>query len=785
MKFLNEFHGVIDNFSLPRPMSSKEWQTQIGGTDDKDKSADTMEARIVFVDHGSKSVRLSMRPHVLDFRGASGLPALGSILEQLTVKASSKKQGVLLSKGDLDAQDAFLAMAINSRVGDKDTEEGAVGKVKGAARLDKKLIAADVRRKREINESVLGVFMHKSAIANLDISEIENDDIPMKGKGKKSKLICVSEENLEKQYRVGETIEVVRVLGHHLVEGFAVATNIDAAIGSKVLHWSEISVGQIMSASVASVRDFGLVMKISPNVQAVCPLLHLSDTGLTLTTIQINKKFKVGQTLKVRVWEADGKAIIVTMKKSIVEDKISPLLSYDDVEEGKISLGVVRRADVKGLTIIFFNGVKGFIPMSILVKQGVADAADSYRVGQVIRCLVLKKTVPKEDKSKGWPKVVLALAVGSCDEAEIKSLLDALTSEGHREISKTSVISNNVQNDALSAATDSSLTKKGGVFVSGVVYKVEGDNLSVRLSDGRLGQLHKQQCTDFGANSGAFFAQPSTLANSKIAHYSVGTKITNALVLSDTKKALTLSLKPLLLAAAQDGKENDVEMISVPNKVTDLLPGQIVAGYVFKVESYGVMVRFREGLTALVPRPNIADRFVSTPDGLFTIGDSVRCVIQRVDLARERVIATFKSAIVGPSIGHSNYLRAFLIEGSFAAHLTADSEGKSLPNWRTFPLGSVVSGTVSSIESYGVVLTAPDQTTMMLARGIHSKSGCIAVGQIVKVLVPDMVSIKSSSIVTSRTRFLKSISRTSTFTICPTAMHPDLEWIPLASIMVV
>ena len=740
MKFLNEFHGVIDNFSLPRPMSSKEWQTQIGGTDDKDKSNDTMEARIVFVDHGSKSVRLSMRPHVLDFRGPSGLPALGTILEQLTIKASSKKQGVLLSKGDLEAQDASLAMAVSSRVLDKDTEEGAGGKVKGAARLDKKLAAADAKRKREINESVLGVFMHKSAIANLDTAESENDDTVEKGKGKgkKSKLICVSEQHLEKQYRVGETIEVVRVLGYHLVEGFAVGTNIDAIVGSKVRHWSDISVGQVMSASVASVRDFGLVMKISANVQAVCPLLHLSDTGLMLTSVQINKKFKVGQTLKVRVWEADGNAIIVTLKKSIVEDNVDPLLSYDDVVEGKISLGVVSRADIKGLIITFFNCVKGFIPMSILVKQGVADAADSYRVGQVVRCLVLKKTAPKEDKKKGRPKVVLALAVGSCDEAEIKSLLGALTSDGNREISDTSAVSNVVQNDALATANDSTLIKKGGAFVSGVVYKVDGENLSVRLSDGRLGQLHKEQCTDFAANSDAFFAQPSSSVNSKVSHYSVGTKITNALVLSESKKVLTLSLKPLLLAAAQDCKGNDVEAISVPNKVTDLLPGQIVAGYIFKVESYGVMVRFREGLTALVPRPNIADRFVSTPEGLFSVGDSVRCVIQRVDLARERIIATFKSAVVGPSTGPSNYLRALLIEGSLAAHLIADSEGKTLPNWRTFPLGSVVSGTVSSIESYGVVLTAPDQTTMMLARGVHSKSGSIAVGQIVKVLVLDI-----------------------------------------------
>ena len=42
------------------------------------------------------------------------------------------------------------------------------------------------------------------------------------------------------------------------------------------------------------------------------------------------------------------------------------------------------------------------------------------------------------------------------------------------------------------------------------------------------------------------------------------------------------------------------------------------------MDTYGVLVRFRDALTALVPRPNIADKFVATPAGLFHEGDAVR-----------------------------------------------------------------------------------------------------------------------------------------------------------------
>ena len=48
--------------------------------------------------------------------------------------------------------------------------------------------------------------------------------------------------------------------------------------------------------------------------------------------------------------------------------------------------------------------------------------------------------------------------------------------------------------------------------------------------------------------------------------------------------------------------------MSCPSKVTELVPGQLVAGYIVKVDTYGVLVRFRDTLTALIPRPNIADK---------------------------------------------------------------------------------------------------------------------------------------------------------------------------------
>ena len=37
----------------------------------------------------------------------------------------------------------------------------------------------------------------------------------------------------------------------------------------------------------------------------------------------------------------------------------------------------------------FYNNTKGFVPTRVLIKQGVVDVEDAYRVGQLLRCVVL------------------------------------------------------------------------------------------------------------------------------------------------------------------------------------------------------------------------------------------------------------------------------------------------------------------------------------------------------------------------------------------------------------
>ena len=65
------FYGAIDTSSLASPCVGSDWNSTI-------KEGDTYSARIVLVDYATKTIRLSLRPHVLEMRPPRFLPALGT-----------------------------------------------------------------------------------------------------------------------------------------------------------------------------------------------------------------------------------------------------------------------------------------------------------------------------------------------------------------------------------------------------------------------------------------------------------------------------------------------------------------------------------------------------------------------------------------------------------------------------------------------------------------------------------------------------------------------------------
>ena len=160
--------------------------------------------------------------------------------------------------------------------------------------------------------------------------------------------------------------------------------------------------------------------------------------------------------------------------------------------------------------------------------------------------------------------------------------------------------------------------------------------------------------------------------------------------------------------ASEEITSDATEIGIIPRSYTDFTPGQVVIGFIHKVEDFGILIKFIDSIVALVPRPNLADKFVTTPIGMFTIGDSIRCIVQRVDSEKERIILTCKSIIINSNksllFGYNCYFNMLMNESFFGLKTgtgNAIDSGtgvtdKSVP-WSGYNIGDVVDCTVSAM----------------------------------------------------------------------------------------
>ena len=612
------FNGVIDNLNLSHPMTRADMlQAYSNGS--------TLQARIVFIDQFSKSLRLSLRPHVISMSMCQ-LPELGSMVEDLSIVSLIKRTGLL------------LASSLNTISAKEEEEETAVN---------------------HEDSSILGVYVHQSSLAyptDEGFQPLEKGD------------------RLEAHFKIGSKLSM-RIKGYHLVEGLVVGSNRPEFMKEAFIHKSDIQIGQVVEALITHINEDGLKMLIGSRVEAICPMIHTSDAS---STIKLSKRFKVGQVLNVRVLEYQGKQVVVTHKKTLVNDPLPPLTSVEDCEVGAVATGVVVAINRDTVFVQFYNRVQGTMPINILAKQGVTDLDESFRVGQIVKCVVMEYA--KAANRRGYA-LTLALDIG-----DTKSLMESVMNP--QEIKSTTGI------------------------VPCTLLKDDGNSWLVKLPDGRTGFVPNDHLSD--------------LCISKIQLFIPGGQI-DAFILSESKSRVMLSMKPLLLATVKSNQSEE----KVPSCFADLAPGMIVAGFVHKVDATGVFVRFREGLTVLAPRPNLAERFVSDPSELFKEGVSVRCLVQRVDVNKERAIVTFKHNLVGNSKGPNCYLRSFLHEHWMKYNRQQDN---SIIDWKKYPIGSITTATVTTIEKYGTILLADDGVTLMLAK----ESQKVQVGSKREVLILDM-----------------------------------------------
>ncbi|KAI5457806.1 hypothetical protein BGZ63DRAFT_515567 [Mariannaea sp. PMI_226] len=153
---------------------------------------------------------------------------------------------------------------------------------------------------------------------------------------------------------------------------------------------SQLSVGDIVRGFVKNVADKGLFVLLGGKVSALVKISNLSDRFLK----EWKDHFQIDQLVKGRVISVDTNTnqVELSLKSSVVEKDYTPPITFNDIKEGQIVTGKVRKVEEFGAFILVDNSanVSGLCHRSQMAEKPVQDATKLYKEGDAVKARVLE-----------------------------------------------------------------------------------------------------------------------------------------------------------------------------------------------------------------------------------------------------------------------------------------------------------------------------------------------------------------------------------------------------------
>lgn len=377
-----------------------------------------------------------------------------------------------------------------------------------------------------------------------------------------------------------------RVVGYNAFDGIFLISFEKTVIEQRFLRIEDVPVGDVVEGVVEKLvvgenGVHGLIVKLSEGISGLVPEMHLSDVRLQ----HPEKKFREGMKVKARVLstEPSKRQLRLTLKKTLVNSDANPIKSFDEVSVGMQVLGTIMNVLQNGAVVQFYGHLRGFLPLSEMSEAYIRDPKEHFRQGQVVNVHVIDV------------------------DAETNRLVVSCK-------------------DPMAFGMDKQLALKNlsvGDIVSGKVSQKTEDDVFVELENNLLKAV---------LTVGHMTDKSSAKNQAALKRIHVGQMLNELAILekNESRRALTLTMKPSLVAAAKEGK-----LLSSWDKAK---VGQLVQGFVRNITPTAVFVQFAGNLTALLPAAMIPQDQHNQQDFGFKKLQSLSVKIVSVDREHSRAV---------------------------------------------------------------------------------------------------------------------------------------------------
>ncbi|KAG4280798.1 hypothetical protein FPRO04_05512 [Fusarium proliferatum] len=148
---------------------------------------------------------------------------------------------------------------------------------------------------------------------------------------------------------------------------------------------SQLDAGDIVRGFVKNVSDKGLFVLLGGQVTALVKISNLSDRYLK----EWKDHFQIDQLVRGRVIAVDKQTrhVELSLKSSVVDEDYTPPITYNDIKEGQVVTGKVRKVEEFGAFILIDNSdnVSGLCHRSQMAENPVKDATKLYKEGDAVK----------------------------------------------------------------------------------------------------------------------------------------------------------------------------------------------------------------------------------------------------------------------------------------------------------------------------------------------------------------------------------------------------------------
>ncbi|POR34702.1 rRNA biogenesis protein rrp5 [Tolypocladium paradoxum] len=163
----------------------------------------------------------------------------------------------------------------------------------------------------------------------------------------------------------------------------------------EVSNFAQISNGDVIRGFVKNVSDKGLFVLLGGQVTALVKIANLSDRFLK----EWKDQFQVDQLVKGRVISVDPavRQVEMSLKASMVDEDFVPPVTFNDIKQGQVVTGKVRKVEEFGAFILVDNSanVSGLCHRTQMAEKPVKDATKLYKEGDAVKAMVLEVDAKK------------------------------------------------------------------------------------------------------------------------------------------------------------------------------------------------------------------------------------------------------------------------------------------------------------------------------------------------------------------------------------------------------